>query len=163
MEAGYGLVGSAKQGDRRIVFVITGLDTSRERAEAAEKIIGWAFRQFVVRDVAAEGDILGDAPVWMGDHTRVEMVVPEDVSILVAATQRDLEAARIEYRGPLEAPIAEGAHVADLVIPRDELEPARIPLVSDREVVRGGFLPRMRAAVYTLFRKAAGEALALRE
>ena len=77
--------------------------------------------------------------------------------------QRELAEARIEYRGPLEAPIAQGAHVADLVIPRDELPDARIALVSDREVVRGGFLPRMRAAVFTLFRMAAGEALALRE
>ena len=162
-EAGYGLVGSAKQGDRRIVFVITGLETNAARAEAAEKVIGWAFRQFVVRDVASQGDVLADAPVWMGDHTRLELVVPEDTSILLAATQRELAEARIEYRGPLEAPISQGAHVADLVIPRDELPDARIALVSDREVVRGGFLPRMRAAALTLFRMAAGEALALRE
>ena len=102
------------------------------RAEEAEKVIGWAFRQFVVRDVASQGDILADAPVWMGDHTRLELVVPEDTSIILAATQRELAEARIEYRGPLEAPIALGAHVADLVIPRDELPDARIALVSER-------------------------------
>jgi hypothetical protein len=37
-----------------------------------------------------------------------------------------------------------------------------VPLVSDRSVARGGFLPRMRAAAITLFNLAAGEALALR-
>jgi serine-type D-Ala-D-Ala carboxypeptidase (penicillin-binding protein 5/6) len=34
-EAGYGLVGSAKQGDRRVVFVITGLESDVARAEEA--------------------------------------------------------------------------------------------------------------------------------
>ena len=161
-EAGYGLVGSAKQGNRRIVFVITGLDSMPARAEEAEQVVGWAFRQFVERDVAEAGTIVAEAPVWMGDHTRVNLVVPEDVTLLVAATQRDLDEARIEYRGPIEAPFAEGETVAELVIPRDDLPDARIPLVSDRDVVRGGFVPRMRAAALTLIRKAAGEAMALR-
>ncbi len=161
-EAGYGLVGSAKQGNRRIVFVITGLDSMAARAEEAEQVVGWAFRQFVERDVAEAGTIVAEAPVWMGDHTRVNLVVPDDVTLLVAATQRDLAEARVEYRGPIEAPFAEGETVAELVIPREDLPDARIPLVSDRDVVRGGFVPRMRAAALTLIRKAAGEAMALR-
>ena len=48
-EAGYGLVGSAKQGDRRVIFVITGLASEQARAEEAERIVGWAFRQFSER------------------------------------------------------------------------------------------------------------------
>lgn len=161
-EAGYGLVGSAKQGNRRVVFVITGLDSMAARAEEAEQIIGWAFRQFVEKDVADAGKIVAEAPVWMGDHTRVQLVVPEDVTLLVAATQRELDEMRVEYRGPIEAPFATGDKIAELVIPRDELPDARIPLVADRDVVRGGFVPRMRAAALTVIRKAAGEVMALR-
>ncbi|MDP5358591.1 MAG: D-alanyl-D-alanine carboxypeptidase, partial [Paracoccaceae bacterium] len=44
-EAGFGLVGSAKQGDRRVIFVITGLESRQARAEESTKIINWAFRQ----------------------------------------------------------------------------------------------------------------------
>jgi serine-type D-Ala-D-Ala carboxypeptidase (penicillin-binding protein 5/6) len=161
-EAGYGLVGSAIQGDRRIVFVVTGLETMAARAEASEKIIGWAFRQFVARDIAGAGTVLAEAPVWMGDRTRVQLVAPEGVRLLMSATQRDLAEARVEYRGPIEAPIAQGDAIAELVIPREDLPDARIPLVADRDVARGGFLPRMRSAAITLFDRAAGEALALR-
>lgn len=161
-EAGYGLVGSAKQGNRRIVFVITGLDSMAARAEEGEQAIGWAFRQFVERDVAKAGTVVAEAPVWLGDHTRVNLVVPDDVTLLIPATQREVSAARVEYRGPIEAPFAEGDPVAELVIPREDLPDARIPLVSDRDVARGGFVPRMRAAALTLIRKAAGEAMALR-
>ncbi|MDO5530161.1 MAG: D-alanyl-D-alanine carboxypeptidase family protein, partial [Paracoccus sp. (in: a-proteobacteria)] len=42
-EAGYGLVGSAVQGDRRVIFVINGLQSERARAEEAERITAWAF------------------------------------------------------------------------------------------------------------------------
>jgi serine-type D-Ala-D-Ala carboxypeptidase (penicillin-binding protein 5/6) len=161
-EAGYGLAGSAKQGNRRIVFIITGLESMAARAEESEKIVGWAFRQFVERDVVKAGSVMGEAPVWMGDHTRVQLVAPEDVKLLLAATQRGLAEARIEYRGPIEAPFARGDRIADLVIPRDDLPDARLPLVADRDAVRGGFLPRIRAATLTLMHKAVGEALALR-
>jgi serine-type D-Ala-D-Ala carboxypeptidase (penicillin-binding protein 5/6) len=161
-EAGYGLVGSAIQGGRRIVFVVTGLDSMAARAEESEQIISWAFRQFVARDLMTAGTEVTQASVWMGDDTRVGLVAPADVRILLTATQRDLSAARVEYRGPIEAPIAAGAAIAELVIPREDLPEARIPLVADRDVARGGFLPRVRSAAITLMNRAAGEALALR-
>ncbi len=161
-EAGYGFVGSAKQGNRRVVFVITGLDSQAARAEEAERIVSWAFRQFVEKKIVDAGAILAEARVWMGDHTRVQLTAPTDVTVLVSSTQREIVDARVEYRGPIEAPFSEGDSVAELVIPRDDLADARIPLVADRTVVRGGFLPRLRAASLTLFRMAAGKALALR-
>ena len=54
-EAGYGLVGSAVQGKRRVVFVLTGMNSERERAEEAERVVNWAFRQFVEKTVLKEG------------------------------------------------------------------------------------------------------------
>lgn len=161
-EAGYGLVGSAMQGNRRIVFVITGLDSTRARVEESEKVIAWAFRQFVERPVMSEGTVVSQADVWLGDHTGIDLVAAEDVSLLMPATNPDITNARVEYRGPIEAPIAQGQKVAELVIPREGLPEARIALVSDREVLRGGFLPRLRAASINLFRMALGQAQSLR-
>jgi len=161
-EAGYGLVGSAKQGDRRIILVISGLPSQKARAEEAERIINWAFRQFVEKTVAKGGSKLADADVWMGDATRINLVAPEDLKILVPA--RRLKGgidAVIEYRSPLEAPIAEGQKVADLVIERKDLPPARLPLVSDREVARGGLVARLRAASSVLAGKLVEKARSL--
>src|SRR6056297_3555869 len=66
-EAGYGLVGSAKQGDRRVVFVVSGIDTAAQRAKEAEAIVNWAFRQFVEKEVLKAGTEVARADVWMGD------------------------------------------------------------------------------------------------
>jgi D-alanyl-D-alanine carboxypeptidase (penicillin-binding protein 5/6) len=162
-EAGYGLVGSAIQGDRRIVFVVTGLDTDAERASESEQIINWAFRQYVEKSIADTGHQFAEAPVWMGSETRVGLVAQEPITVLVPAVQRETLQARIEYEGPIEAPIALGQHVADLVITAEGLPERRIPLVSDREVTRGGFVPRSRAAAQVLLAKALGGAQALTE
>jgi D-alanyl-D-alanine carboxypeptidase (penicillin-binding protein 5/6) len=61
-EAGYGLVGSAVQGDRRITFVISGLDSAEARARESERIVNWAFRQFVMEEVATQGIEIARAP-----------------------------------------------------------------------------------------------------
>ena len=156
-EAGYGLVGSALQGERRIVFVFTGLNSNAERRQEAEAMINWGFRQFIEKKVASQGDILAEIPVWMGDHQQINAMIANDVELLVPAIGQDSVETHIEYRSPLEAPIAAGSTVAELVFAAPDMPEKRIPLVSDRDVVRGGFLPRMRASAYILFGKAMGQ------
>ena len=155
-EAGYGLVGSAVQGGRRIVFVISGLASKKERAEEAERMVNWAFRQFVRKTVMRAGTEAARARVWMGDVNEVGLVPAEDVSLLLPALARDALSGEVVYRTPLEAPIAKGQVVGELVLSRKELSDVRIPLVADRDVGRGGFLPRVRAALDVLYRRYAG-------
>jgi len=160
-EAGYGIVGSATQGTRRIVFVVSGLNSEKERAEESERIVNWAFRQFVQKNVIAKGTEVARADVWMGDHHEIGLVTADDVSLLLPALERDVLSAEVVYRGPIEAPLTAGQEVADLVVTLKDLPPAHVPLVSDRDVARGGFLPRLRSAALVLFRKVAGEAQAI--
>ena len=157
--AGYGLVGSAEQAGRRIVFVITGLPSQGARSQEAERIVAWAFRQFVERTVVPAGARLAEAPVWMGAQGSVGLVAPEDVKLLLSATARDETEATVVFDGPIEAPIAEGAEIGRLVIERAELPPASIPLVAEEAVPRGGFVPRVTTAARSLFRDLAGDAL----
>ena len=159
--AGYGLVGSARQGNRRLVFVVTGLDSMADRSQESRSIVNWGFRQFVENTVAEQGDVIAEAPVWMGDHQTIDLVAPEDITLLLPTANRDALSARVEYRSPLEAPIAEGDTVAELVIDVEGLPEKRLPLVSDRDVVRGGFVPRLRSAVSILWQKGLGQAAAI--
>ena len=151
-EAGYGLVGSAKQGDRRIIFVITGLTSTQERAEEAEKIVNWAFRQFAVKDVVQSGAKLADADVWMGDQPTVGLEVAEDLSMLVPVlAAANGISAEVVFDGPIAAPITKGQQLGELVITLEGLPERRMPLVADRDVGQGGFAIRMRIAAMVLW------------
>ena len=156
-EAGYGLVGSAKQGDRRIIFVITGLDTTQARAEESEQIVNWAFRQFAQRDVARGGTRIAEADVWMGESPIVGLTIAEDLSLLVPATGNNNINAEVVFNGPIQAPITQGQQLAELVIQLENLPETRVPLVADADVAKGGFNSRLRTAADILVTKITAE------
>ncbi|MEL6520362.1 MAG: D-alanyl-D-alanine carboxypeptidase family protein [Pseudomonadota bacterium] len=156
-EAGYGLVGSAVQGNRRIVFVITGLQSEQEREEEAERIVAWAFRQFVQRTVSEEGTRMAEVPVWLGTEQRIGLVLPEDLDMLLPAQNSDKLNAELSYETPARAPIATGDVLGTLTITPTDMQPYEIPLVAERDIPRGGFLPRIRTAASVLIGYAARE------
>ncbi|MEM7441521.1 MAG: D-alanyl-D-alanine carboxypeptidase family protein, partial [Pseudomonadota bacterium] len=65
-EAGYGLVASAKQGDRRVILMVTGLESATARAAEAERLMTWAFRQFTEERLIDAGKTVAQAEVWLG-------------------------------------------------------------------------------------------------
>ena len=143
-EAGYGLVGSAKQGDRRVIFVISGLDSRQARAEESEAIVNWSFRQFVEKSVVKAGVEVARADVWMGDVTSVGLTPASDVSTLMPVLASDKVPGEIVYQGPIRAPIQAGDQLAELVFAPEGLPETRVPLVAAQDVPRGGFMARMR-------------------
>ncbi|EDZ40755.1 D-alanyl-D-alanine carboxypeptidase [Rhodobacteraceae bacterium HTCC2083] len=142
-EAGYGLVGSAKQRGRRVIFVISGLQSAQARAEEAESIVNWAFRQFAVKPVAKAGTSVATADVWMGRDQKVQLVPMEDVSMLMPVTTGVKVVAEVIYNGPITAPIEKDQQIAELVITPPSLPETRIPLVAANDVPAGGFISRV--------------------
>ena len=156
-EAGFSLAGSARQGNRRVIFVIGGLGSERERAEEAERIINWAFRQFSERRLLEAGDRVAEARVWLGEAPRVGLVVAENLVALVPALQpADAIEAEVVWQGPVEAPVAAGQQLGELVVRLPDLEPLRVPLVAERAVPRGGFVVRLQTAAEVLMDRAVG-------
>ncbi|MFC4668322.1 D-alanyl-D-alanine carboxypeptidase family protein [Seohaeicola nanhaiensis] len=155
-EAGYGLVGSAKQGDRRVLFVISGLATETERAEEAAAIVNWSFRQFAEKTVARAGQPVTTAEVWMGREQSVGLVLREDLKILLPTLTADKLDAEVVYRGPVSAPVKEGQELGSLVIRPDGLPEVSMPLVADRSVPAGGFSVRLRTAATLLLERVTG-------
>ncbi|MFA3917625.1 D-alanyl-D-alanine carboxypeptidase family protein [Ruegeria hyattellae] len=150
-EAGYGLVGSAKQGDRRVIFVITGVDTNAKRAEEAEAIVNWSFRHFVEKTLAEGDEAVAQAQVWMGAKRSVGLVPGDDLSLLVPVLGDKEITAEVVYNGPINAPIEQGQQLAELIIKPDELPEIRRPLVAAQDVPLGGFIVRLKTAGMMLF------------
>lgn len=149
-EAGYGLVGSAKQGTRRVIFAVSGMDSVKDRAEVSEQIVNWAFRQFSERKVLRAGKRVAQADVWMGEAMKVGLVSEADIDILLPVIGESELMAEVVYNGPIEAPISKGQQLAELVITPMELPEIRVPLVAENDVAAGGFAVRMRTATSVL-------------
>jgi len=149
-EAGYGLVGSAIRGDRRIAFIISGLDSSKSRSVESERLTTWAFREFKTGKIANAGQIVGEAEVWIGDADTVPLAPKDDVIATAPFGELDKMKVTVRYDGPIEAPIALGQPIAELIVESPGLPAVSTPLVAAAAVERGGLISRVTAAVTTL-------------
>ncbi len=136
-ETGYGLVGSAVQKGQRLIVVVNGLKNARDRAAEARKLLEWGFRSFEQRQVFAEGESVGEASVFGGEKGRIALKAKGPVNLLVPRGSSERLNARIVYRGPLQAPVAEGTEVGRLLVTRGEIKTLEIPLYAAESVAAG--------------------------
>jgi D-alanyl-D-alanine carboxypeptidase (penicillin-binding protein 5/6) len=156
-EAGYGLTGSAKQGNRRIVFVVSGMTSSAVRAQEAEAIVNWSFRQFAQRTLASGGQRIATAAVWEGAEPEIGLVPVDEISILLPVLADTKVEAEVIYTGPVQAPITAGTPLAQLVFQPEGLPQQRFDLVAESDVAHGGFLATVSTAAMSLIDRLGGQ------
>lgn len=132
-DSGFGLVGSAVQNGQRLIVVVNGLKTAKDRAEEARRILNWGFRSFEVKEVFPAGAVVGDAKVFGGTPGSVNLVAKGPVRVLIPRGTSDRLTGKIVYTGPLRPPVQPGAQVGRLKIQRGDVQVLDLPLYTDGE------------------------------
>lgn len=146
-EAGYGLVGSAVQNDLRLIVVVTGVSTAKERADEARKALEWGFRNFEQRTIFAEGQTIGTAKVFGGASGRVGLKADGEVKVMLPKSGADRLIARIVYTGPVPAPVTEGTPIGNLKVWRNDSLILTMPLKAAENIGKGNMPQRAFDAV----------------
>jgi serine-type D-Ala-D-Ala carboxypeptidase (penicillin-binding protein 5/6) len=146
-DAGYGLVGSATQHGLRLIAVVNGLKSAKERADEGKKLLEWGFRNFEPRTLFAEGQIIGAAKVYGGANGRVQLMAGNEVKVMLPKAGAERLIARIVYKGPVPAPIAAGQPVGVLKVWRSDNVILEMPLKAAESVDRGNLTQRAFDAV----------------
>ena len=146
-EAGYGLVGSAVQNGLRLIVVVNGVATAKERADEAKKLLEWGFRNFEQRLLFAEGQTIGAAKVFGGASSRVDLTADGVVRVMLPKTGADKLIARIVYNGPVPAPVTEGTRIGNLKVWRNDNLILTMPLKATENVGKGNMSQRAFDAV----------------
>jgi D-alanyl-D-alanine carboxypeptidase (penicillin-binding protein 5/6) len=141
-EAGFNLVGSAIEDNFRLIVVVTGAKTDKERADEAKKLLDFGFHDFQARVLFAEGQTVGDAKVFGGDRSYVPLVASGIVRLMVPRNNSQRLLARIVYTGPIPAPIARGQPIGKLKVWRGENLALEIPLQAADDVGPGSMPQR---------------------
>ena len=136
-ESGYGLSGSAVQNGQRLIVVVNGLKTARDRATKSRKLLEWGFRSFEQFEVFEAGKVVGEAQVFGGDTRSLPLVSERPVRVLVRRGEGERLSARIVYQGPLKAPIKKGAQVARVEVTRGDMKALEMPLYANEDVAVG--------------------------
>jgi len=146
-EAGYGLTASAEQNGRRVILVVNGLESIRERSEESARLISWAFREFGNYALVKAGEPVDEAAVWLGDQASVPLVLPEDLVVTLPRRARKEMKVSVIYEEPIPAPISEGQQIATLRVSAPETESVEIPLLAGGSVGQLGAFGRIVASV----------------
>ena len=134
---GFGLCASSERNGRRVIEVLNGLPSSRARAEEGERLLSWAFTNFEDVRLFAKNELVQAIPVWLGEQRTVPVVSPSDVVLTMPQGWRSRARIRVDFRAPVEAPVAAGQALAQLVVSGIGLNDMQFPLLA------GAAVPRM--------------------
>lgn len=148
--AGYGSVTSTDQGDRRLVAVVHGLTSMRERTEEGRKLLTWGARAFERFTPYAAGAVVAEADVYGGEAAKVGLVGQGEIALYLPRGSRQCLSATVNYSGPLMPPIAQGDKIAELrVFCNDQLVQSA-PLYAAQDVPQGDLMRRATDALKQL-------------
>lgn len=153
-EAGFCLTASAKRGDRRIIGVMTGMASNKERSEETERMMNWAFHEFDNYKVFKQFERVVSVPVYMGVEKSVDLSVKDDVVVTLPRNAARTAKFTVNYTKPVKAPIKQGDKLGEVKM-EVEGQPVRsIPLYADQKVDKLGFFGRIKSNItYFLFGK----------
>jgi serine-type D-Ala-D-Ala carboxypeptidase (penicillin-binding protein 5/6) len=149
-DGGYGLVGSVVQNDLRLIVVVNGLKTAKDRAEEAKKLVEFGFRGFDQRSLFPAGEVVGYARLFGGASLSVGLVGEGAIGVLMPKNSQDRLAAKIVYSGPVPAPVRSGQPIGKLQVYRGNNVIAEAPLFAAEPVARGTLSRRAFDAVSEL-------------
>jgi D-alanyl-D-alanine carboxypeptidase (penicillin-binding protein 5/6) len=149
-EAGFGLTGTARRGDRRVILVVNGLPSMRARAEESERLMEWAFREFEAVVLFRAQDTIEEVPVYLGERNRVPMVGGRDLVLTLPRQWRSRLQVRLRYEAPLTAPVARGQTIGTMIVGGQGVPALEVPLLAGADVERLGVVSRIPAVVSRL-------------
>lgn len=146
-ESGYSLTSTAKRNNRRLILVVTGLPTMRDRSRESERLLEWGFREFNNYALFKAGETVARADVWLGQKPQVPMVIKDELFLTLSRKARAEMKVTVSYKSPVAAPIEKGARLATLNIKFTERPPIAVPLVAGDSVEQLGLMGRLGAAL----------------
>lgn len=140
---GYGLCASSERNGRRVIMVVNGLTSMNIRAHESERLIEWSFNQFENVKLFNKGDIVEQAPVWMGAQETVPLVAGENLVLTLPVGMREKLKVTLDYNAPLSAPVMKGQNVEASLSVKNGGITAQVPIIAGETVEKANIISRM--------------------
>ncbi|MDW5498418.1 serine-type D-Ala-D-Ala carboxypeptidase DacD [Pseudomonas lundensis] len=142
--AGFNIIASATEGDRRLIAVVMGGKSSKGREEQARKLLTWGLRDFATVHLFSAGQSLGQEKVWYGDRHEVAVGSAQDQYLSLPKSEADKLKAQYVVNTPrLDAPLKQGQSIGEIRISDNGKVLKTLPLVALQPVNQGGMFSRL--------------------
>jgi D-alanyl-D-alanine carboxypeptidase (penicillin-binding protein 5/6) len=141
--AGYCLMASAKRGDQRLISVVMGSTSEKQRADDSQALLNWGFRFFETHKLYDVGKVIAQQKVWKGASDQVQLGVAEPLLVTVQRGKYNQLKPMMDVPKQLVAPIAKGQKIGMVKVMLDGKLVSQRPLVAINPVEQGGFFKRL--------------------
>ncbi|MDR1361964.1 MAG: D-alanyl-D-alanine carboxypeptidase [Holosporaceae bacterium] len=148
---GAGMVVSAKKDGKRLIGVVNGCKSVRERAREANRLLAFGFREYIPLKVAIAYGPIGSAAVILGKSDHVDVCTHEDISIFVLKKYKNDVVVELSLEEPAEAPLVAGTKLGSLVFRYGKVISGKYDLFARETVERVTFWERIGAFFTSLF------------
>ena len=121
-----------------LVSVVMGTESEKARLKESQSLLNYGFRFYETHRLYGAADRLTRTRVWMGDREEVSLGLAEALYVTIPRRQYDKLNARTEIRSQLQAPLAKGQQVGEVIVELDGDVITRQALVTLDEVPEGG-------------------------
>ena len=142
---GYGIVVSIKQNNRRLILVLNGLNSSKQRAKESERLSKIVINQYFNYLISEEGKIIKNLNVWGGKTKYTRAIPNQKIMITIPKKVRNNLKMVVRYKLPLKAPLYKDKPIAELIVKKNDTNTAlsKFNLYPEEDVEKASFLAKI--------------------
>lgn len=134
-EAKYCLTATAKKGDMRVIAVVFGADTPKERNAQVTNMLDYAFSHYTTHPLYKKDETLAKLKVSKGHLKTITGVTSEPISVLTKKGSNATDfTKKIKLNKNLQAPIKKGNQIGTLQIKKDGKVYVSSPIVAKESI-----------------------------
>jgi len=153
-EAGFCLATSAKRGEQRLIAVVMGTGSEKERADANQSVLNYGFRFFETHKLFDANKALTTPALWRGANASAALGLADDLLITLPRGRYADMKASMDMPSRLIAPYTKGQQVGTLRVKLDDKVLVERPLVVLDEQPEGGWWRRFVDSILLFFKSA---------
>ena len=117
---GYGIVVSIKQNNRRIILVLNGLKSSKERAKESDRLSKITINQYFNYLISEEGKVIKNLSVWGGKKKYIGAIPNQKILVTIPKKVKNNIKLVVRNKLPLIAPLYLDKPIAELIIKKKD-------------------------------------------
>ena len=142
--AGFCLVTSSLRNGMRLISVVLGSDSVKQREQASATLLGYGYSFYQTVKVKGRGEVLATPRVFLSAASTAPVGIAQDLYVSVGRDQATSLKTALTLEPRLLAPLPAGARVGDFtVVTPDGVVVAKVPVVALQAVPAGGVWTRM--------------------
>jgi len=152
-KSGFGIIVSSEKDDKRLIAIVTGIESVDERTFEITRLLNYGYRGFKNYKIFSKNHIIDYADVWKGEKEQVPIVIPKEIDLYLNIPGRRGLKVEYSFRESLIAPINRDEIIGEIKIIIPNNDSILLPLHAGEDVKKVNFFSGfIKSLDYFLFR-----------